>query len=112
MSLKNHALKGQDLLPKPSCVLPNLQFGCEINGNLQFPPLKKVLYFARKRQFLRIAFCRYATMGVTNSLSLMLPNSCVPSVASEQSSSDKFGRTKGEAKPPNSCVPTAISCHR
>ena len=34
MSLKNHALKGQDSLPKPSCVLPNLQFGCEINGNL------------------------------------------------------------------------------
>jgi len=34
MSLKNHALKGQDSLPKPSYVLPNLQFGCEINGNL------------------------------------------------------------------------------
>jgi hypothetical protein len=59
----------------------------------EFPPLKKVLYFARKRHSYAIAFCRYATMGVTNSLSLMLPNSCVPSVASEQSSSGKFGRT-------------------
>ena len=41
-------------------------------------------------------FCSLATMGVANSRLLMLPNSCVPSVASEQSSSAEIRQNEGE----------------
>ena len=52
-------------------------------GNLQFPPLKKVVLSrgnarvstAEKVVMLYVAFCRFATMGVANSRLVMLPNS-------------------------------------
>ena len=52
-------------------------------GNLQFPPLKKVVLSrgnarvstAEKVVMLYVTFCRFATMGVANSRLVMLPNS-------------------------------------
>ena len=76
-------------------VKPNFRIRLGWNWEFAIPTAEKIRN--EYVPFLCVTSCRWATMRVANSRLLMLPNSCVPLVASDHRSSAEIRQNQGSA---------------
>ena len=90
--LKNKTRTNPEAFPSPSfCRIS--EFGSINRREFVTPIVAKRQNIASKTNVSKLRITCFSAVGISNSRFFPQPNSCVPLVASEQSSSGKFGET-------------------